>query len=32
MAENEIRIGDGVADAVKSTINTESAVSLTELA
>ena len=33
MAENknEIHIGDGVADAVKSTINTESAVILTEL-
>lgn len=33
MAENknEIHIGDGVADAVKSTINTESVVILTEL-
>lgn len=33
MAENknEIHIGDGVADTVKSTINTESAVILTEL-
>lgn len=33
MAENknEIHIGDGVADAVKSTINTEAAVILTEL-